>query len=294
MAIFDFYFVDTDNFIWTNTDDFIWTKLNSIDLTVSPIGVSSIPDNVALDVLRNQIATPVGVSSTADDTIILVLRQLIGMINPASSTSDAVVLAVLRKFISSIDASSTTPDDVLLEVLRNLIASIDVTSTTPDDVVLLILRQLIASISTGSTTTDDIQLLVLRLLLAAIEAVSSTSDDTALTVTTGKHLVPAGDAAAIIFEGTIDSWHLDEEKLNFTIVSLFVQWAQKTLQRHAPSCRWKVFGGTECGYVGGETECDRSYARCLELANTDNFGGFRWLPSIVDKEIWWGRLRGED
>ncbi|GAI73202.1 unnamed protein product, partial [marine sediment metagenome] len=44
----------------------------------------------------------------------------------------------------------------------------------------------------------------------------------------------------------------------------------------------------ECGYGGGETWCDRTYARCVVLANSDNFGGFRWLPSIVDKEVFWG------
>lgn len=102
-----------------------------------------------------------------------------------------------------------------------------------------------------------------------------------------------GPASATIFEGTIDDWELDEEKLFETIVSIFSQWAQKTLSKHSASCRCKVFKGTECGYSGGGTWCDRTYARCQTLGNTDNFGGFRWLPSIVDKEIWWGRLRGE-
>ena len=102
-----------------------------------------------------------------------------------------------------------------------------------------------------------------------------------------------GSASATIFEGTIDDWGLDEEKLRETIVSYFSQWSQKTLSKHSASCRWKVFKGTECGYSGGETWCDRTYARCLVLGNTDNFGGCRWLPSIINKEIWWGRLRGE-
>jgi len=218
--------------------------------------------------------------------------------------------------------------------------------------------------------------------------------------------------SATLFEGTIDTWNLDEEQCAITVTSLLSQWAQKTLAKHSASCRWKVFKGTnlslngafdsdtdwtkgtgwsiaagvahcdgtqavnswinqdagivsgktyriswtvsnysagtfwaqvgnvpcgsksangtynetitttaaavnvyiagnvdfigdiddvfvydiainQCLYAGGETWCDRTYARCLVLGNTDNFGGFRWLPSIIDKEIWWGRLRGE-
>lgn len=41
------------------------------------------------------------------------------------------------------------------------------------------------------------------------------------------------------------------------------------------------------------TECDRSYSRCSYLNNTANFSGARWLPSILDKTIWWGRNFGE-
>ena len=102
-----------------------------------------------------------------------------------------------------------------------------------------------------------------------------------------------GDTSTIIFEGTIDSWGMAEDKLKITIVSMFVQWSQKALRRHSSSCAWKVFKGSgadsPCKYTGTATWCDRTYIRCQALNNTDNFGGFRWLPDIVDKEIWWGR-----
>jgi len=94
-----------------------------------------------------------------------------------------------------------------------------------------------------------------------------------------------------LFEGFINGWGLTEEKLSLTVSSIFNRWSQKTLAKHSASCRWKVFKGAECGYSGGETWCDRSYARCAALSNTNNFGGFRWLPSIVDREIWWGKNR---
>jgi hypothetical protein len=35
--------------------------------------------------------------------------------------------------------------------------------------------------------------------------------------------------------------------------------------------------------------CDRSRERCEEMNNTDNFGGFPWLPYLEDKQILWGR-----
>lgn len=96
----------------------------------------------------------------------------------------------------------------------------------------------------------------------------------------------------MFFQGALDDWNLDEGKLTFSVVSEFVRWSQRTLSKHGKSCRWKEFKGTECAYAGAETWCDRTYKRCLDISNADNFGGFRWLPSIVDKEVWWGREQG--
>lgn len=49
---------------------------------------------------------------------------------------------------------------------------------------------------------------------------------------------------------------------------------------------WYVIG--TCRYMGPATACDKSWDKCKELKNTLNFGGFRWLPSVVGKKIWWG------
>ena len=106
-----------------------------------------------------------------------------------------------------------------------------------------------------------------------------------------------GGAAITLFEGEIDSWELDGQRLKVTATSIFHQWSQSTTSRHSASCRWKIFNssalgtsGPECASTAGSTWCDRTYARCSILNNTTNFGGFRWLPSIIDKEIWWGRV----
>ena len=94
----------------------------------------------------------------------------------------------------------------------------------------------------------------------------------------------------ILFDGFIDEWTMDEMKIQVRIVNIFTTWKQKTLSRHPASCRWKVFGGEECKYPNAQdTTCDRSYARCIELDNESNFGGFRHLPDLEDKELWWGR-----
>jgi phage-related protein len=44
------------------------------------------------------------------------------------------------------------------------------------------------------------------------------------------------------------------------------------------TCRWKVFKGPECRYVGAETTCNRTLARCIELGMEFRFGAFPGMP----------------
>ena len=97
-------------------------------------------------------------------------------------------------------------------------------------------------------------------------------------------------AEIVLFEGILDGWSISENKLNISVTNILSRWAQRTLSTHSSSCRWKKFKGTECGYTGGEAWCDRTHARCQALGNEAHYGGFPWLPSIVGKEIWWGRI----
>lgn len=98
------------------------------------------------------------------------------------------------------------------------------------------------------------------------------------------------DGAVTEFEGTIDSWDPDEEDIRITLSSPMMQWTQKTQAVQSALCRWKIFKGTECAYAGDQSWCDRTYSRCSALANTANFGGERFLPSIINKDIWWGAI----
>lgn len=43
-------------------------------------------------------------------------------------------------------------------------------------------------------------------------------------------------------------------------------------------CRYEQFKGTACGYSGSETECNRTFARCIELGNQARFGGQPAIP----------------
>jgi hypothetical protein len=103
--------------------------------------------------------------------------------------------------------------------------------------------------------------------------------------------VSAMHGIATLFIGDSDAWDLDEERLKLTAVSVMNAWSQETLNLHSASCRWKAFKNVAtCKYAGAETWCDRTYTRCETLGNTANYGGFRWLPSIVDKVLWWGKV----
>lgn len=96
------------------------------------------------------------------------------------------------------------------------------------------------------------------------------------------------DDNVLLFSGTIDDWSDTEGKIEFTVTSDLAQWGRRTLRMQSSGCSWAVFKGVECGYSGPESSCNRTYASCLALGNTANFGGERWLPSLEGKQIIWG------
>ena len=92
-----------------------------------------------------------------------------------------------------------------------------------------------------------------------------------------------------VWRGFVSGWELaGEADCRITLTHEFVLWNKEPLRTQSSSCQW-TFKRTECGYSGEAGWCDKSYDRCKKLANSDNFGGFRFLPEIAEKEIWWGR-----
>ena len=97
-----------------------------------------------------------------------------------------------------------------------------------------------------------------------------------------------------IFYGVVSGWKILRDKsVELTIVNEFMLWRKKTLRIAQSSCPWP-FTDTECTYVGAQTWCDQTYARCAVLTNQDSFGGFRFLPYIMEKQIWWGGPKPTD
>ena len=80
-----------------------------------------------------------------------------------------------------------------------------------------------------------------------------------------------------------------EDRATIRALNELVLWRKRPLRSASATCPW-TFKGTERGYAGGAGWCDQSYARCSELGNTANFGGFRFLPALMEKQIWWGRV----
>lgn len=91
--------------------------------------------------------------------------------------------------------------------------------------------------------------------------------------------------AYVAFSGFASQWEYTPGSLRLKVSSIFDQWGRVTISRFSASCRWKVFRGNECKYPGPGAECDRTYSQCVAYENIDNFGGFRWLPSLVNRNI---------
>lgn len=97
-------------------------------------------------------------------------------------------------------------------------------------------------------------------------------------------------AADVLFTGMLDAVKVDSKKASFDVYSHMILWKKKIPGRiHQATCPWIFKETTTCRYGGAETWCDHSYNRCTALANTANYGGFRFLPSLQNKQIWWGR-----
>ena len=78
----------------------------------------------------------------------------------------------------------------------------------------------------------------------------------------------------------VDSYIADQQSVEFTLTSKFdvleVELPARKYSRN--HCGWK-FKSTECGYAGGESECNKTLTRCRVLANNERFGAFPSVPS---------------
>ncbi len=99
----------------------------------------------------------------------------------------------------------------------------------------------------------------------------------------------------VIFKGQFDGANIEEgydsADVSMEVRNEFVKWDMPVPRStFAGTCQWKFKSDTPgCQYTGVASLCNKTWERCTELANIHRFRGFRWLPMLQDKEIWWGR-----
>lgn len=97
----------------------------------------------------------------------------------------------------------------------------------------------------------------------------------------------------LLFKGSLDRVDVDQQRARFEVMNDFLRWNIPTPGRkHNANCPWTFKDTDTCRYVGGGTWCDKSWDRCTALNNTINNGSFRWLPTLKEKQVYWGRLPG--
>lgn len=95
--------------------------------------------------------------------------------------------------------------------------------------------------------------------------------------------------STLAFQGIIDSVRFDDATITITVYSPMIMWKRRVPRRlYQPTCSWQ-FKSSECKYGGVETWCDQSWERCITLENELNYGGFRWIPALVNRAFRWGK-----
>jgi hypothetical protein len=101
----------------------------------------------------------------------------------------------------------------------------------------------------------------------------------------------------IIFPGYVDRiLKADRKRAVIEISDELIRWQILTPRRtHSPTCEWG-FKSDECGYpvAGPATVCgdglynEKTAEACAYLGNRIHFGGFYYISTLAQKEIWWG------
>lgn len=93
-----------------------------------------------------------------------------------------------------------------------------------------------------------------------------------LDINTNKLLA---DYKQILYAGRCNNLKLDYENASMDIeTSLGGYEVQAPVMKYRTTCQVRRFKDCRCGYTGEETKCDRTFDRCKELGNEENFRGF--------------------
>lgn len=82
----------------------------------------------------------------------------------------------------------------------------------------------------------------------------------------------------------IDRYTANQQVAEFVLTSKFdlLDLELPTRRYTRTYCQW-VFKSTECGYAGAETECNKTFQRCKQLANSERFGG---MPAVPTRKVY--------
>ncbi len=79
----------------------------------------------------------------------------------------------------------------------------------------------------------------------------------------------------VLFAGRCNNLKLGYEDATMDIESSLGGYEiQAPIMKYRTTCQVRRFKDCRCGYTGTETKCDRTFARCKELGNEENFRGF--------------------
>lgn len=79
----------------------------------------------------------------------------------------------------------------------------------------------------------------------------------------------------ILFAGKCNNLELNSQDANMDVETALGGYEVKApIMKYRTTCQVRRFKDCRCGYTGSETECDRTFARCKELGNEENFQGY--------------------
>lgn len=88
-----------------------------------------------------------------------------------------------------------------------------------------------------------------------------------------------------VFNGFYSEWDYSPQHFSIRAISSLDKFKYPTNRISSSSCLVKQFKDWQCQYSGTATYCDRNFKTCHDYGNDANFRGFKWLPTLVNKQI---------
>ena len=90
----------------------------------------------------------------------------------------------------------------------------------------------------------------------------------------------------MLFAGRCNNLKLDYEEASMDIETPLGGYEiQAPVMKYRTTCQVRRFKDCRCGYSGEETSCDRTFERCKELDNEENFAGFPQMYSELVMKV---------